>query len=101
MCKPLSLQKTSWWAASKEAAVKYGLWMEGWRWPVRQAEDASAKFLGNYEAETFADACQRWCDEKLEQDHKHAFQLNSHQSRPTFWACRIFDNEADARRFAG
>jgi len=72
--------------------MKYwSVWSEGYR---ATGEHGTATFHGNFEADTFAEACQRWA--ATTSDPK---QFNA--ERLTYWACRLFDNEADARKSFG
>ncbi len=71
--------------------MTYDVWMEGF---VATGESGTAMFLGSFEAPTFRDACKQaiadWGDLEL-----------FNESNLTYWACRLFDNEVDARRNFG
>ena len=66
----------------------YNIWMEGF---AATGESAPASFVGTVQANSFKEACQK------------AFEGNSsyNPERNTYWGCRLFDNEAAARRSFG
>ena len=66
----------------------YHVWSEGYR---ITGNSASAHYHGNVIAHSFRDACN-----KLMGDSKF---YNS--KKLTYWACSLFDNEADARKAFG
>lgn len=70
------------------------IWMEGYR---ATGDRAEARMLGRVEAETFADACDALCSPP-EWQAQHG---NYDRQRGTVWGCRLFNNEADARRSFG
>ena len=70
---------------------KYQVWMEGFH--VMEGH-ATAEFLGEYEAETFLEACQKAADD-------HPGYGGYSPERNCIWGCRLFDNETDARRDFG
>ena len=70
---------------------QYEVWMEGY---AATGDSSEAEFCGVYEAETFSDACAAWNKEKGEKGYFNARAL-------TYWGCRFFDNETDARRSFG
>jgi hypothetical protein len=71
---------------------KYEVWMEGYS---ATGDRGYASLLGVFEAPTFKEAC----------DIAIATTMSEQQyydrERGTYWACRLFDNEADARRAFG
>lgn len=71
---------------------KYPVWMEGFQ---ITGNSARAKFLGVYEAQTFKAACKKaLLDSDRDMSHYDPKQN-------TYWGCRFFDNEIDARRSFG
>lgn len=70
---------------------KFNLWMEGYR---ATCEECDATYLGEYEAESFEDACNAYAQDK-------GVTLDTYAGRISNWGCRIFDNEADARKSYG
>lgn len=75
--------------------MKFQLWMEGYR--VQEASEG-AKHLGEFEGSTFEDACRAWNET---QEPRLRSYFGEHGGRPAWWGQRIFDNEADARKFLG
>lgn len=69
----------------------YTLWLEGY---AATGQQESAKCLGTYEGSTFEEACAEWARKTPQPSYYNA-------ERNTYWRCRFFDNEADARRSFG
>ena len=69
----------------------YEIWMEGYQ---MNGENGEASFEGKYEADSFLEACK-----KAVEDHKWGKLYNEKYN--TIWGCRLFDNEADARKSFG
>ncbi len=87
---------------------EFEVWSEGYR---ATGEGAEASLLGTYTAETFDDAVAAYLS-----DHPQQRQYYGNKQRyaersadgimqvvtwHTIWACRLFDNEADARKSFG
>jgi len=70
---------------------QHEVWMEGY---AATGNSSGAEFCGLYEAESFAEACAAWNKEKGEPGYFNAQAL-------TYWGCKMFDNEHDARRSFG
>lgn len=70
---------------------QWTIWCEGF---AATGQSGTASRLGTACAETFQEACDK-VGAKLEQPG-----LYSSKSR-AYWGCRMFDNEADARRSFG
>jgi hypothetical protein len=71
---------------------KYQIWIEGY---AATGEHGTAQYHGEYEGETFGEACRNMMrDKKWPQDHYDS-------NHNTYWACRFFDNETDARKSYG
>ena len=64
------------------------VWMEGYQC---NGDRGTASFLGETEAETFAEACK-----KLVAEGKITSNLFN-EKQLTVWGCRLYDNEAEAR----
>jgi hypothetical protein len=76
--------------------LTWDLWMEGYQ---ATGNFATARFLGSYDAFSYAEAVQQYLDEKHPTDQK---QLASwHDGYCAIWGCRIYDNETDARKYFG
>lgn len=71
----------------------FSLWSEGY---AATGSSSTADFLGNFEADSFAEACDKWA-KTLEQPEYY----KRNGDNAYYWGCRIFDNEADARRSFG
>ncbi len=68
--------------------TKWNIWEEGF---AIGEDRATARFVAIVEAETFQEACDiQYKDNKLYDP-----------VRRTFWGCRLFDNEEDARAYFG
>ena len=86
---------------------EYEIWEEGF---AATGERAGARFIGKAMGETFEEACKNFrypADIVRSWDgmvlvHKgDALKLDEHYPYPSIWACRLYDNEADARRSFG
>ena len=73
---------------------EYSVWMEGY---CVSGNNAEARLLGVVEAPTFKDACNTLCSEQAFQEKWGNY--DSHAG--AVWGCRLFDNEADARKVFG
>jgi len=70
--------------------MKYDIWMEGFDFSID--ESAMASFVETIEADSFQEACDK-C--KLAQSRDYNSELLS------YWGCKLFDNEQDARKNFG
>jgi hypothetical protein len=70
---------------------KISLWMEGFE---ATGDHSGAQLLGIYEAASIADAVEQ---HMLAQPQDREWIRKEPAGFYTFWACRIFDNEHDAR----
>lgn len=73
---------------------KYQIWSEGYLATGMDFPEP-AKLWGEVEAESFQAACDGMFSGDAE------LQRYYDRERLTVWGCRLFDNEADARRFMG
>jgi len=71
------------------------IWAEGYLATGMEGIPARAMKLGAIEATTLREAC-----EKMAKDNPEFKRLWC-PDRMTYWGCRLFDNETDARRFLG
>lgn len=76
--------------------LEYEVWMEGYSC---SGNHSGATFLGKFEGQTFAKACEKavhenFGDDKEFEDYWYAEELS-------YWSCRLYDNEADARQSFG
>ena len=72
--------------------MRYEVWMEGFH--VMKCY-ALAECLGVYDAESFLDACQQAVKANP------GYEILYDKKRNTVYGCRLFDNEADARKSFG
>lgn len=70
------------------------VWSEGW---AANEGWTPATFCGEYPGETFADACETYVNTKVRPEERFNFD----KKKNTFWGCRYFDNEHDARKSFG
>jgi hypothetical protein len=73
---------------------EFEIWTEGF---VATGESSRASFLGKFKGETFKDAVISW---KNTLTDKHSIQCVDIE-RMSYWGCRFFDNESDARKSFG
>ena len=85
----LDIQKKENKVVKQETKV-YQIWMEGF---AITGNSSKATLLGEMEAESFQQACDKYIEENPE--YKKLY------SGKSIWGCRLFDNEADARKSFG
>ena len=73
----------------------YEIWSEGYCTQDTEGARVPAMHRGTFEGETFADACIIWA-----RSSKEIWERFDRQ-RLAYWGCRLFDNEADARKVFG
>jgi len=73
---------------------KFQIWTEGYS---ATGQSSKAHYHSEVEAETFCDAVKVYRDSLTDERSKNCIDLN----RLTFWGCRFFDNESDARKSFG
>lgn len=69
----------------------FNIWSEGL---ACTGQSGKAQFHGSYKGITFAEACEAWAkstDDPNYFDRKHL----------TYWGCKLFNNESDARKSFG
>lgn len=70
----------------------FDIWIEGYS---ATGESGKAQYKGSYQGITFQDACEQMMKEK-------GWEMSYYnKDRDTFWGCRFFDNESDARKSFG
>lgn len=75
-----------------EELKEYEIWVEGYR---ANGDRGHAVIFGKESGTSFKDACERFAD-------KHSwFKIRFDAYRMTYWGCRLFDNEVDARKSFG
>lgn len=76
----------------------WSVWIEGF---YATGEHGTASYHGEWEGETFADACAAFA--AVHDDGTYAgpdYKLFNPQ-KLSWWSCQMFDNEADARKLCG
>lgn len=77
--------------------MKHEIWIEGYLASGMDGIPAPARLLGRVDAPTFSAACDQLCSPAEWQKDNG----NYNSARGTVWGCRLFGNEADARRSFG
>jgi hypothetical protein len=75
----------------------YQVWSEGY---VVTGMESGATLLGTVVADTFDEAVQKVIDLTPE-ENRHFYYKHPEASQWRYWGCRLFDNEADARKSFG
>lgn len=70
----------------------YNIWSEGF---IATGQHGTAHFHGQFEGNSFAEAIKNWI--KSDKSAQQYVDLNT----MTYWGCRLFDNESDARKTFG
>jgi hypothetical protein len=70
----------------------YNIWSEG---AIFNGGGCRAQFWGQIEANSFKEAVQKLAEKNP------GFALHLNKDCTSYWGCELFDNEADARKFAG
>lgn len=76
-----------------DVTALWEIWIEGYS---VTGNSSTAQHKGQYAGHTFEEACARWAD-SLEPESKSYYDPIAN----TFWGCRLFNNEADARKAFG
>lgn len=72
---------------------EFRIWSEGF---ILTGNKSGAMFHGRQNAPSFVEACTKFFAIK-----GHDLSNNYNPIRLTFWGCRLFDNETDARKTFG
>lgn len=72
--------------------MKFEIWSEGFR---ITGNEGNAHLHGTSEGETFKEAVNNYAQQDV------YFRAYFDEEHMTFWGCRLFDNETDARRSFG
>lgn len=70
----------------------FEIWSEGY---IIQGNKSTAIYFGREKAETFKEACDNFA--KITPNFAEYYN----PKKMTFWGCRLFDNETDARKSFG
>ena len=77
--------------------MNFEIWSEGYLCTGLEGVPVKAQLLGTATADTFEAACAAWAN-TLDSTHSRAcFDAKT----LSFWGCRLFDNENDARKLFG
>ncbi len=76
--------------------MKHQIWMEGWSGHRAQGDYGTAQLVATVEAPSFQEACDQFFTSDTEKNWGHYDRV-----RMTVWGCRLFINEADARKAFG
>jgi len=77
---------------------KFQIWTEGY---AATGEHGDASLMGEAEGATFDEAVDAFIAKHKEQNPNDAHHWKGSGRNAAFWACRVFDNEADARKSFG
>lgn len=74
----------------------YEIWMEGY---AATLDRGTAEYVSSVEAESFKEACIKYSktEEGIEKQWDEFFDSQN----LSFWGCKLFDNEKDAREHFG
>lgn len=77
--------------------IMYEVWLEGYS---ATGQENTAQFIGTYKAENFVNACHIAA---MDIAHGNLYDFYKYYSinNNTWWGCRFFDNEEDARKAFG
>ena len=73
--------------------MKFNIWREGYLCTGLEGIPETARCLGEWDGKNFKEACINWS--------KVTKSTTFNADRLTDWACRLLDNEADARKQFG
>jgi hypothetical protein len=73
---------------------KFQVWTEGY---AATGQSSDAQYHGEFEGETFREAVAAFRDSLTDEHSRNCVDLE----RLSFWGCRFFDNEDDARKSFG
>lgn len=73
---------------------RYQVWIEGYQ---ATGQSTKATYHGEYEGQDFKEAVTAFKDSLTDEHSRQCVDLN----RMTFWGCKFFDNESDARKAFG
>ena len=77
---------------------KFHIWSEGYS---ITGNNSGAIYLGEFEADTFEHACDKWAKTLTDDYSRKCYSPAKDGKPPSFWGCRLYDNEMDARKAFG
>jgi hypothetical protein len=76
---------------------EWEIWSEGYLATGMEGIPETAQLMGKFVANSFKEACDKWAATLTDPYSKSCYD----GERLMFWACGLFDNEADARKSFG
>lgn len=77
--------------------MKYDVWVEGF---AATGQSSIAQFMGTFKGDTFEEAANAACKAFFSEYNPSLYRGGDGQP-PSYWGCRMFDNEMDARKSFG
>ena len=77
--------------------IQINLWIEGYLCSGMDGQPEKARFVGTFIAENLKDAVIQYKDSLKNEKEKSYVNID----KMTFWGCRFYDNEQDARKSFG
>lgn len=74
--------------------MRYEVWIEGYLATGMEGVPQKARLLGTFEADSFRHACVQWA---ITNKETNLFNIEA----LSYWGCRMFDNEEEARKSFG
>ena len=82
--------------------MKYNIWVEGY---CCTGEFGTARLItSNVEGKSFINAVENWWNSLSKKDKEGwggKIYINEEKNYASIWACRLFDNESEARKAFG
>lgn len=75
--------------------MNYDVWMEGY---LATGDRAQATFLGNFEGRNWPEVCRKAL---VHNGMRDLSLYNENLDGVSYWGCRLYDNEAAARKHFG
>lgn len=80
-----------------DSGPRFKVWMEGYQ---ASGDSASASYLGSANAPTFLEAARLVWFTRHPDTKTAPGEYQERNGVPSYWGCQMFDNEAEARKFA-
>jgi len=86
---------------------EYEIWIEGY---AATGESSGASYIGKATGNNFEEACKNfrypdniysYLGDKIIINQGEPLKLDENRKYPSIWACRLYDNESDARKSFG
>lgn len=79
---------------------KFDIWREGFLDQGMEGVPEKAKYVGSEYGVDFVDACRKYYMKNTSPEEFKRYWYIANDGTPCFW-CRLYDNEADARKSFG